>query len=327
MSTISMRNRRRPRAVTGALLVAVLTVAGCSAGGGSGSAGDKAAAERGPARAAGQYGAAADSKAGGAAGNGKGAGTRRPLPTGVHIIRTAELTVRAKDVPRALDAARTAAESAGGIVGDETTDRDAQGHERSRIVLRVPQDRYQDVLDRLSGTGRLLRRTVHAKDVTDQVVDVDSRVRSARASVDRIRALMDRATKLSDVVSLEGELSSRQADLESLLAQQASLKDRTSLATITLSLTESPVKKAEKPDDEPGFVDALAGGWHAFVTMLRWLAVALGAVLPFVATAALLLALWVRFAGPRRRGAAGVAAAAVGRQRTAEPAAEESGRE
>ena len=37
-----------------------------------------------------------------------------------------------------------------------------------------------------------------AQDVTDQVVDVDSRVRSQRASVARIRELMDRATKLGE---------------------------------------------------------------------------------------------------------------------------------
>ena len=68
---------------------------------------------------------------------------------------------------------------------------------------------------------------------------MESRIKTQRASVARIRELMDQATKLSDVVTLEGELSSRQADLESLLAQQTSLKDRTSLATITLSLSET----------------------------------------------------------------------------------------
>ena len=71
---------------------------------------------------------------------------------------------------------------------------------------------------------------------------------------------MDQATKLSDVVTLEGELSSRQADLESLLAQQASLKDRTTLATITLDALGAAEKPeaAEKEDDGPGFLDALA---------------------------------------------------------------------
>ncbi len=102
-------------------------------------------------------------------------------------------------------------------------------------------------------------------------------------------------------MELEGELSTRESDLEALLAQQASLKDRTSLATITLSLSQTPVAKAAAKDDGPGFVDAVAGGWHVFVTMLRWIALSLGAVLPFAAVAALALFVWLRLVRPRRR--------------------------
>ncbi|BFO16502.1 hypothetical protein SHKM778_28900 [Streptomyces sp. KM77-8] len=192
------------------------------------------------------------------------------------------------------------------------------------MVLRVPVEKYEEVLTELEGTGRLLEREAKARDVTDQVVDVESRITTQRASVARIRELMDRATRLSDVVTLEGELSSRQADLESLLAQQASLKDRTSLATITLTLTETPVKKAAKDDSDPGFTDALAGGWNAFLTMLRWLAVAIGAVLPFAAVAALLLLLWLKAVRPRlpRRPEPAPTATALGPLPAHRPAAE-----
>lgn len=153
---------------------------------------------------------------------------------------------------------------------------------------------------------------------------MDSRIRSQRASVARVRELMDQATDLSDVVTLEGELSRRESDLEALLAQQSSLKDRTSLATITLSLSETPVKKAVQEDDDPGFTDALAGGWDAFVTMLRWLAVAIGAVLPFVAVAALIVLVWLRIVRPRlpRRPAAAPASTALGPLPTARQAPE-----
>ncbi|CAM5479186.1 hypothetical protein SALBM135S_01644 [Streptomyces alboniger] len=207
-------------------------------------------------------------------------------------------------MPKALAAARAEAEDAGGIVGDEKTSRDGGGRERSRVVLRVPQERYEEVLAALEGTGRLLDRDAKAKDVTDQVVDVESRVKSQRASVARVRELMDEATKLSDVVTLEGELSTRQADLEALLAQRASLKDRTTMATITLSLTEGAAA-ADAGDGDPTFLDALAGGWDAFVTVLRWIAVALAAVLPFAALAALLLLLWLRLVRPRLPGRPG----------------------
>ncbi|MFE7965422.1 DUF4349 domain-containing protein [Streptomyces cellulosae] len=300
-----MRTRRSVRsahALAGALLAAALLVTGCSASSDDLGAGSDSKAAPGVAADEGAaVDAAPESGKQGAPGGGTAdrSAPSAPRPAAEHIIRTASLTVRVKDVPTALDEARTATTNAGGYVGDETTRRDGRGHERTRVVLRVPVDAYDEVLAALEGTGTLVERRANAEDVTDQVVDVESRIRSQRASVARIRELMDRATRLSDVVTLEGELSSRQADLESLLAQQASLKDRTSLATITLTLSETPVRKEKKEDEAPGFLDALAGGWGVFVTLLRWLMLALGAVLPFAAVAALLVLLWSRLIGPR----------------------------
>lgn len=289
------------RALAGLLLVTALALTGCSASDSGSDAGGnaKAAAPQEGARAEGSQ---AD-EGSGAAGAGRADGADASAPPKLaptHIVRTVSLSVQVEDTPKALDAARTATENAGGYVGDESTTRDAEGHERTEVTLRVPVERYEDVLDELEGAGKLLSRKAKAEDVTDQVVDVDSRVKSQRASVARVRELMDRATKLSDVVALEGELSTRQAELEALLARQAALKDRTSLATVTLSLSETPVKHAaEKEDEDPGFLDALGGGWDAFVTMLRWVAVVLGAVLPFAAVAALLVLLWLRVVRPR----------------------------
>ncbi|MGW7260461.1 DUF4349 domain-containing protein [Streptomyces sp. NPDC054834] len=304
------RSLRPVQALAAVLLAASLALAGCSGAddAGGGSADSKANSA----------GLAQDRASGGKA-RGADAATKAPRLTASSIIRTASLTVQVKDVPKALDEARATAENAGGYVGDETTSRDSAGHERTRVVLRVPTDKYDAVLTGLEGSGRLIHRTAKARDVTDQVVDVDSRIKSQRASVARIRELMDRAGKLGDVVTLEGELSSRESDLEALLARQASLKDRTSLATITLSLSRTPVRKAAG-DDSPGFGDALAGGWHAFVTMLRWIALALGAVLPFAALAALLTLLWLRVVRPRLPRAASPATADPGPLPTARPA-------
>ncbi|WTF23183.1 DUF4349 domain-containing protein [Streptomyces cellulosae] len=302
-----MRTRRSVRsahALAGALLAAALLVTGCGASSDDLGAGSDSKAAPGVAAdegAAAQAGPESGKQGAPGGGTGDRSVPSAPQVAAEHIIRTASLTVRVKDVPTALDEARTATTNAGGYVGDETTRGDGRGHERTRVVLRVPVDAYEKVLAALEGTGTLVERRANAEDVTDQVVDVESRIRSQRASVARIRELMDRATRLSDVVTLEGELSSRQADLESLLAQQASLKDRTSLATITLTLSETPVKKEKKEDEDPGFLDALAGGWGVFVTLLRWLMLALGAVLPFAAVAALLVLVWVKLIGPRLR--------------------------
>ncbi|MGQ4361542.1 DUF4349 domain-containing protein [Streptomyces sp. SAS_272] len=299
------RPARRParpaHALAGLLLAAGLALTGCSGGADdSGStASDKAAVGDAAARDTGAA-SAADAKEGAGASGSKA--TAAPKPAVNRIIRTATLTVQVKDVSKALDEARTTTENAGGYVGDETTVRDEDDTERTRVVLRIPVEKYDDVLADLQGAGKLLERTAKAQDVTDQVVDVESRIASQRVSVARVRELMDRAVKLSDVVTLEGELSNREAALEALLAQQASLKDRTSLATVTLTLAEKPVVEAAE-DDDPGFVDAVTGGWGALVTVLRWIAVAFGATLPFLAAGLLLLLVWLRLVRPRRRAA------------------------
>ncbi|MFJ4501694.1 DUF4349 domain-containing protein [Streptomyces sp. NPDC088864] len=285
-----------------ALLAAVLALSGCGAGGDSGSE----SADRGYSSAR-QDKAAEAGKAGAPAvadqrQEGK---PKTPQPAAAHVIRTASLSVEVASASKAAARARTAVRDAGGLVEKETTERIDGERDSSHLVLRVPQEAYDEVLRELSGTGKLVSRTSAAKDVTDQVVDTESRIATQRASVARVRELMERADKLADVVTLEGELSSRQAALESLLAQQASLKDRTTLATITLDLTE-PEAADGAADDDPGFLDAVAGGWHAFVTMLRWLAMAVGATAPFVAVVAALAVLWrLTRRRVRRRGPSG----------------------
>ncbi|MFJ4682809.1 DUF4349 domain-containing protein [Streptomyces sp. NPDC088789] len=322
-------SRRHPvRALAGLLLVAALGLTGCTgAGGGADSSGKAAAADEKadtaldsqgsdrPARVEGEQADTAPSEA--------------PKLPSSHVIHTAELALEVEDVPKALREARSRVEDAGGHIGQETTTRDGEDAEYTEVKLRVPVERYDSVLTELEGvgSGELVHRSTKARDVTEQVVDVESRITSQRASVTRIRELMDRAERLSDVVTLEGELSTRQADLESLLARQASLKDRTALATIDLTLSQPPADE-DGTDDDPGFGDALAGGWDAFVGMLRWLLVALGAVLPFLAAAAVLLLVWLKVVRPRlpRRGEPTPVMTALGPIPPAGPVAEPDGR-
>ncbi|MFG3349352.1 DUF4349 domain-containing protein [Streptomyces sp. NPDC048018] len=292
--------RRERTAAAAALLTASLVLTGCAAG---------ADDTRGDAKglSAGRSGyAGPEAASDGAADTASGAGRttapqpRTPVAVRQHVIRTAELAVEVRDAAKATAAARRAAANAGGHVENETTERIDDTHVTSRLVLRVPQERYDAVLAELTGAGKLLSRKADAKDVTGQVVDVESRIATQRASVARVRALMDRATRLSDVVTLEGELSRRQADLESLLAQRSALGDRTSMATITLQLTEPETAPAAEDSDRPGLLDALSGGWAALVAAAAWILVVLAALAPWLAVAALAYAVWRWAIRPRR---------------------------
>jgi hypothetical protein len=81
-------------------------------------------------------------------------------------------------------------------------------------------------------------QTVYADDVTERVVDLESRITTAAASVERLREFLEGATDLEDVAQLEAELLSRETDLELLRGQLRTLEDSVALATIVLVLTQ-----------------------------------------------------------------------------------------
>ncbi|MEU6159181.1 DUF4349 domain-containing protein [Streptomyces sp. NPDC047130] len=285
------------RSTLAAVLVAAsLALAGCGADGGDlkSAAGSDAASQQ-EAAAPGAGGEAAKSQDGGAR---KGADA--PALESTHIIRTARLSVRVEDVGDAVAEARGVAEALGGYVGkEESHSFDHDGMDETELVLRVPSEKYDEAMEDLKGTGDVYHQSAEAEDVTDEVVDVDSRVKSQRAGVQRLRELMDEAESLTDVVALESELSSREAELDSLLARQKSLRDRTSLATVTMTLTDDDYfEEGGREEPDPGVMDALAAGWKAFVSTLHWIVMAVGAALPFAVVLGAALWLWLRL---RRR--------------------------
>jgi hypothetical protein len=165
----------------------------------------------------------------------------------------------------------------------------------------VPTDEFDAAMERFSTAGTVTGRTQSARDVTEQVVDVDTRVASAEASLRRIRQLLGRAVSLGDVIRLEQVLSSRQANLESLLAQQQSLAAKTDLATLQVTIEVPPKDTpAVKDEEATGFFAGLSRGWDALATGYVTLATALGTALPTLVVLGL-LALLVRVIARRFR--------------------------
>lgn len=194
------------------------------------------------------------------------------------LIRTGDLTVRVDDVRTAAQEAARVASGAGGSVQAEERSGDDRGGS-ALLVLRVPPTAFDAALGRLADLGEELDRRTGTQDVTEQVVDLESRIATQRASVARVRALLDRADDLGDVVLVEGELTERTADLEALQARLAALAEQVDLSTITLRLdgTDRPLPVGTAP----GFRDGLSAGWNALVAAGRLLGAAVGALLPF----------------------------------------------
>ncbi len=210
------------------------------------------------------------------------------------VVRSGSMKVSVDDADAAVVDIRRLAAAAGGFVADEQVRaRDA----KADLTVRVPSDRYDDVRADVAELGDVAEQDVEARDVTAEVVDVESRTAALRASVDRVRGLLSQSGDVVQLATVEGELARREAELEALLGQQRVLRDQVDLATLTIHLSED---EAPAPsDDTPGFTDGLRRGWVAAVDGGRVALAVVGFVLPFALPAALVA--WLVRRWQRRR--------------------------
>ena len=160
----------------------------------------------------------------------------QPGDFGRSIVYTASLEIEVDDVISAGRQALVELSGLGGVLfGQETT----SGPEpRSVLTIKVLPENFAAALERLAGLGTLVSQTVYADDVTERVVDLESRITTAEASVERLRDFLENATDLEGVTAMEAQLLQRETDLELMRGELRTLEDQVALATIVLVLTQ-----------------------------------------------------------------------------------------
>jgi hypothetical protein len=213
------------------------------------------------------------------------------------LIYTADLRIRVGDIGRAAARAVAVAERSGGFLQSQRSD--LEGDVSANLELKVDPERFDAAIVALGDLGTVLHRSQQAEDVTEQVVDLEGRLRSAEASRDRLRGLLSGAATASDVVAIEKELARREAEVESLTGRLRVLRSRIDRATIRVAFVETG--EPEVSGTIPGFVDGVETGWVALMNALKALVLVVGVLVPFMPPVAVLVFGWKRLRRRRSR--------------------------
>jgi len=171
------------------------------------------------------------------------------LPSGRKLIRNAELGVQTKTFDAFHAAVLQKVAALGGYV--EASDSGAFSSLRyENLTLRIPADSLDDFLQSVAALGTVTSQETSVQDVTDQYIDVKSRLAALETEQESLLALLKKAEKLSDILEIQDRLSEVRGALESLKAQLQALDSQVDYSTVTMVINE--VERVT-PQEQKGF--------------------------------------------------------------------------
>lgn len=135
------------------------------------------------------------------------------------------------ETEKAIDAVQTLAKELDGYLvrRDDTS-----------IVVRIPSERYRGALDRIGKLGDVIHREETVEDVTEQFMDLMTRLRNARVVRDRLAQLLAQAKDVKDALEVERELARVTTQIEVMEGKLKRLRELVAFSTITVRFEPVP---------------------------------------------------------------------------------------
>ncbi len=249
--------------------------------------------------------------AGGAAAPASAPAPAAPRPSLRKLIKTIEIAIEVRKPEEVSTTLQSLAETLGGYVSGVGANRLDDGAMQVTLTLRIPVEKLDAARAEVKKLAvKVLSEQLHTEDVTDQLVDLDARLKTLRATETELQALLAesraKARKVEEIMAIFRELTEIRTQIEQIGAQVVGLDRQVAYSTLQVQI--SPVSSARPVTGDgwqPG--DRVRDSIRTLVNFLRGLgnflifALIVGVPVLFVIWLALFLLrrLWRRVRGNR----------------------------
>lgn len=182
------------------------------------------------------------------------------------IARTAAVQLEVPSHGRARAQAIGAALKLGAQVSQDDAYESA-GCKTGTLAFRVPPEKLDALVRELEPIGRVLHRSVSMQNLTEEYVDLQSRLSNMRRVEKRLSDLLAfKTSKLADVLQVERELERVGADIERLLGRMKYIDAVAAESTLTLTLQEPSRETSRAPGTFGRIADSIVRAWNTFLT-------------------------------------------------------------
>jgi len=159
------------------------------------------------------------------------------------IVRTGDISLVVEEVVDARDEIAQLAVRLGGYVVSTHISGEEQDM-RGRISIRVPDEKFELALAELRNLAvRVTSESTSSEDVTEQYVDLKSRLKNAEATESQYLALLEKATDVEDILGIYERLSRVRSEIEQIKGRMQYLERTSSMSLISVNL--KPVATAK----------------------------------------------------------------------------------
>lgn len=159
------------------------------------------------------------------------------------VIKNADLSIVVTDPQKSMDAISAMAEELGGYVVGSNIYQSVYGPNDTRIPagnisIRIPSEKLEEVMDRVKKDAvEVTSESISGQDVTDQYVDLTSRLTAKQAAEKKLTEIMEAAEKTEDVMAVYQQLQQIQSDIEVLKGQIKFIDQSVAMSSININLT------------------------------------------------------------------------------------------
>jgi hypothetical protein len=167
------------------------------------------------------------------------------------VIYHADIQLQVKNYEKARTELEHKATELGGYLVESTTNRYGDEQLSGMMVFRIPQKHFSSFLQNAEdAAAEVTTRHVRGQDVTEEFVDLESRLRSKKAVETRLLSFLEAAEKTEDLLKISSDLSKVQEEIEQLTGRMNYLQNQTSFSTVTITLEESSILVPDIEDKE-----------------------------------------------------------------------------
>jgi|GEM_PF-4105672 len=158
---------------------------------------------------------------------------------GKHLIYNSEISVSVENYKVAESSLKLTLESMKGYISETNAYTNSDGKLNGTISVRVPSSSFRAAILAIEKLGTVESIREWTEDVSEEYVDVQSRIANQKALEARLLTLLDhKGAKLKDLVAVEDKLAQIRTQIEQHEGRLRFLQNRISYSTLTITLFE-----------------------------------------------------------------------------------------